>query len=119
MAKFGTTSEGARRHARCHFWDSSVSNEHFGVLQIIKNQSAANLGTHMSKQNHQNNVAKHVRICTLQISMKIDTRKLMKKDAVSKMNENPRTKMRIMLPTLRRKTKLLKYNYFLRHFWSL
>ena len=36
-----------------------------------------------------------------------------------KINENPCAKMRTMLPALRRKTKLLKYNWFLRNFWSL
>ena len=71
------------------------------------------MNTHTSKQNNQNNWAKHVKICTCKKLWKIDFGKLINENVMSKMNENPATKMQVMLPTTRCKSKLLKYNWFL------
>ena len=43
----------------------------------------------------------------------------MKKNVLSKMNENPAQKVQVMLRTAPLKTKLLKFNWFTSHFWSL
>ena len=69
----GSTSEGEKRYAHCHFRHSSVLNEHVGALEDTKNQSLVNMNTHTSKQNNQNNWAKHVKICTCKFRWKITT----------------------------------------------
>ena len=114
-----STSESEKRYAHCHFRHSSLLNKHFGALDVTKNQSLVNIDMHTSKQNNKNNWAKHVKICTCKKTWKIDNRKLIKKNVMSKMNENPATKMQVMLPTMCCKRKLLKYNCFLKYFWSL
>ena len=43
----------------------------------------------------------------------------MTKTTLSKTNENPAQKMQVMSRTIPLKTKLLKFNWFPNHFWSL
>ena len=50
------------------FCDSSVLKQHFGVLMFIENHSGVDMAVHASKQNNQNNWAKHVKICTCKFS---------------------------------------------------
>ena len=73
-----STSDIETRYAQCHFRHSNVLNEHFGALEDTKNQSLVNMDIHTSKQNNQNNWAKHVKICTCKKQWKIDIRKFIK-----------------------------------------
>ena len=50
---------------------------------------------------------------------KLSTIEGMKKNALSKMSENPAQKMQVMFRTAPLKTKLFKSNWFTSHFWSL
>ena len=119
VAIFRTEAGGAKRYAHCHFRDSTVLKQHFNDLTTIENRSRVNIANHMSKQNNQNKCAKHVKICTCKIQWKISTLEGMKKKVLSKMNENPAQKVQVMLRTAHMKTKLLKFNWFTSHFWSL